>query len=222
MNRIFTIMLVISICLVSFVSCTRRSNDEVEDGPIDQIVEVGSDTQESNETEDCSDEVVEDQVVEDFPSDLDEEDSEEVPEIEDIVPTPIDLPEPYWYDLSHDEEIELLKISWAEAGNQDIEGKVLIMLVVMNRVKDPYFPDNVHDVIYQKYRGNYQFSTIPNGSFQSAPEDNEECLAALEMLKSNYDSSQGATYFESTKSYNSWHYRNLTFLFEHGDHWFYK
>lgn len=43
----------------------------------------------------------------------------------------------------------LAKIAMAEAGNQDTEGKALVMLVVLNRAwGDNEFPDTVEDVIY--------------------------------------------------------------------------
>ena len=38
----------------------------------------------------------------------------------------------------------------AEAGNQDIWGKRMVADVVMNRVRDPRFPDTVEEVIFQK------------------------------------------------------------------------
>lgn len=37
----------------------------------------------------------------------------------------------------------------------------------------------------------------------------------------DWDESHGATYFES-KSDSTWHSENLTFLFKHGKHYFYK
>lgn len=54
-------------------------------------------------------------------------------------------------------DIELLaKVVEAEAGNQGIEGKRLVTDVILNRVDSDIFPDNIHDVIYQKN----QFSVV--------------------------------------------------------------
>lgn len=53
-------------------------------------------------------------------------------------------------ELDIDEAQLLMKLAWSEAGNQGIEGQLVIMNVVMNRVADENFPDTVKEVIYQK------------------------------------------------------------------------
>lgn len=133
-------------------------------------------------------------------------DSEEIDEVE------------YVINLTKKEQNMLLKLAFAEAGNQDVNGKALVMLVVLNRVESDKFPDNIYDVIHAKN----QFSVVASGAYANATKSDQGCLEALELVMSGYDISEGATYFESIKSYDSWHYRNLEFLFEHGDHWFYK
>lgn len=58
------------------------------------------------------------------------------------------------------EEIELLaKTVYAEAGNQDLKGKQLVVDTVLNRVddEDGYFPNSIEEVIKQKN----QFETWP-------------------------------------------------------------
>lgn len=115
------------------------------------------------------------------------------------------------------EDAELLcKIAMAEAGNQDTEGKALVMLVVLNRVwGDNEFPDTIRDVIYQPR----QFSPVLEGKFEGVVPD-KDCWDALELVEAGWDESQGALYFES-KSDSTWHEDNLEFLFKHGDHYFY-
>ena len=44
----------------------------------------------------------------------------------------------------------LVRIAMAEAGNQDVEGKALVMMVVLNRMLSDEFPDTIEDVIMQK------------------------------------------------------------------------
>lgn len=125
----------------------------------------------------------------------------------------------YVYTFTPEEDRALLKLAFAEAGNQDVDGKVLVMLVVLNRMaSDEFSYDSIMEVIYAEN----QFSVIWNGMYDVATDCDPGCLEALELVKQGYDISQGATYFESMKSYDSWHYRNLNFLFEHGDHWFYN
>ncbi|MBQ9437649.1 MAG: cell wall hydrolase [Lachnospiraceae bacterium] len=110
----------------------------------------------------------------------------------------------------------LMKVAMAEAEGETVEGKALVMLVVLNRVADPGFPDTVDGVIMQEK----QFATVANGSYQSAEPDSG-CKEALELVNSGWDESEGAEYFESCKN-DSWHSRNRTLLFEFGGHRFYK
>lgn len=110
----------------------------------------------------------------------------------------------------------LAKIAMAEAGNQDTEGKALVMLVVLNRAwGDNEFPDTVEDVIYD----DGQFSPVLEGKFEQII-PNKDCWDALEMVMQGWDESEGALYFES-KSSSTWHEDNLKFLFKHQDHYFY-
>lgn len=120
-------------------------------------------------------------------------------------------------DWSADDSYLLAKLAMAEAESEDTEGKALVILVVLNRVWDDDFPDSIEDVIYQKG----QFSPIANGRFDKVEPD-EDCYKALEMVQiDKWDESNGATYFES-KSDSTWHSEHLEFLFQHGNHYFYK
>ena len=116
-----------------------------------------------------------------------------------------------------DSDGEVLKrIAMAEAGGETVEGKALVMRVVLNRKDDPVFPDTVEGVVMQEG----QFSTIPNGSYRKCSPD-EGCDEALKLVKTGWDESKGAVYFESCKN-ESWQSRNCSFLFEYGGHKFYK
>lgn len=110
----------------------------------------------------------------------------------------------------------LAKIAMAEAEGEDTEGKALVMLVVLNRVKADGFPDSVEDVIYQAR----QFSPVASGKFDRVEPD-ADCWQALSMIElDGWDESMGATYFES-ESESTWHEEHLEFLFQHGNHYFY-
>ena len=120
-------------------------------------------------------------------------------------------------DWDSDDAYRLAKIAMAEAESEDTEGKALVMLVVLNRVWSDEFPDTIEDVIFQKG----QFSPIGNGRYDEVEPD-EDCYRALQLIQTEgWDESCGATYFES-KSDSTWHSENLTFLFKHGKHYFYK
>ena len=117
-------------------------------------------------------------------------------------------------EVSEDEYL-LAKIAMAEAEGEDTEGKALVICVVLNRAASDDFPDTIEEVIYQEG----QFASV--GSRWDVEPD-EDCYAALDMVLAGWDESQGALYFESTDSESSWHRDNLTYLFEHGGHIFYR
>ena len=69
----------------------------------------------------------------------------------------------------------LLGIAQAEAGNQGPDGMWLVMSVGLNRVNNPEFPDNIHDVIYAEN----QFYAEGIGKTEISPECHE-ALARIE------------------------------------------
>ena len=122
-------------------------------------------------------------------------------------------------EISEDDYL-LAKIAMAEAEGESLEGKALVIMVVLNRLEDKYFPNTVEEIIFQHNGDIYQFSPIADGRFYKV-EPNDECWEALAMVKSGWDESQGALYFEACKG-ETWHSRNLELLFEEGRHQFYK
>lgn len=75
----------------------------------------------------------------------------------------------------------------AEAGNQDLTGKRLVVDVVLNRVDDPRFPNTIEGVIYEEG----QFEPMTNGAFEEAMWTiTPDCFKAVEMewnQRLNYD-----------------------------------
>lgn len=116
----------------------------------------------------------------------------------------------------------LEKIAMAEAEGEGIEGKALVMLVVLNRVWSDRFPDTIEEVIYQRTgSGGWQFSPMREGGRWYTTEPDQECREALELIQiEKWDESHGALYFESTGK-SDWHRKNLKFLFQYGNHYFY-
>jgi hypothetical protein len=53
-------------------------------------------------------------------------------------------------------------------------------------------------------------------------EPDEDCSAALSLVESGWDESQGATFFEADATDETWHAKHLRTLFTHGAHTFYK
>ena len=118
--------------------------------------------------------------------------------------------------ITKSEEQMLLKLAMAEAGGGDLEGKALVMRVVLNRVIDPAFPSTVEGVICQSG----QFSPLSDGRYYDMVPD-EQCYIALSMVQGGWDESHGATYFRTNSDTPTWHSEALTTLFTHGNHTFY-
>ena len=132
---------------------------------------------------------------------------------------------PYVIDLSKKEIGMLERIVQAEAGGEDMVGKILIVNVILNRIADENFPNNVEDVIFQNKNGEYQFSPVDDKSYWSVDISDNTEEAVIRALEGE-DYSEGALYFVARKrtktSSARWFDENLKWLFKHGGHEFYK
>lgn len=120
-------------------------------------------------------------------------------------------------DWDADESYLLVKIAMAEAESESTEGKAMVILVVLNRVFSPGFPDTIEEVIFQ----DGQFSPIKSGRWD-AVEPDTDCWAALDLVYAGWDESEGALYFEAEWNENTWHKDNLKFIKKIGKQNFYK
>lgn len=123
-------------------------------------------------------------------------------------------------------ELEVLcRIVEAEAGTEDEEGKLLVANVVLNRMDSGGFPDTVTEVVFQRSQGVTQFSPVSNGSYFCV-EISRETYAAVQRALEGENISEGALYFAARKYADSdrmrWFDENLTFLFKHGGHEFFR
>ena len=126
--------------------------------------------------------------------------------------------------ITQSEYEELLRIVEAEAGGEDIIGKMLVANVVVNRVESDAFPDNFHDVIFQTDGKVAQFSPISDGRFYTVTVS-AETIEAVNRVLQGEDNSRGALYFAARKSANKenmmWFDENLQKLFAYGGHEFF-
>lgn len=128
----------------------------------------------------------------------------------------------YVIDFSEEDYEVLCRIVEAEAGDQDEKGRILVANVILNRVRDGEFPDNITDVVFQKSKKTYQFSpTRPGGRYYTVTVS-DLTVECVERALRGEDYSEGALYFAMKTSSKSWFNRSLEFLFRHGDHYFYK
>lgn len=120
----------------------------------------------------------------------------------------------------------LAKIAMAEAEGEGVEGKAMVIMVVLNRVWAEGFPDSIKDVIfdYNEQKDIYQFSPVMPGGRWWTTEPDEECYEALRIIMvKKWDESEGALYFETTyNGEDTWHSENLEYIKTVGNHNFYK
>lgn len=84
-----------------------------------------------------------------------------------------ELEEEVYYD-----SLELLAVCVeAEAGNQDLDGKRMVVDVIMNRVDHPDWPDTIEEVITQPR----EFSSYWDGGMDKVWEPSEETFRAVQM-----------------------------------------
>lgn len=124
------------------------------------------------------------------------------------------------------EDVKMLeRITQAEASGEDIKGKILVVNVILNRVASDEFPNTVKKVIFQSKGGDYQFSPVKSGKYWKV-KISEEAKKAVQKALAGEDYSGGALYFMARKHARSksakWFDENLTRLFAHGGHEFFK
>ncbi len=126
--------------------------------------------------------------------------------------------------VTQSEYDNLLHMVEAEAGGEDIVGKMLVANVILNRVENDKFPDTINEVIFQSENGVTQFSPVSDGRFYSVTVSAETIQAVNRVLQGE-DNSQGALYFAARKAADEnnmrWFDENLERLFAYGGHEFF-
>ena len=126
--------------------------------------------------------------------------------------------------MSDEDYDTLLHIVEAEAGTEDVKGRILVANVIMNRVKNEEFPDTVTEVVWERTNGVPQFSPTYDGRISEVTVSKETKEAVRQVLK-GVDYSEGALFFiqksEAEKHNVSWFEKDLKKLFKYGVHEFY-
>ena len=122
---------------------------------------------------------------------------------------------------SNNEVAILERIVEAEATGGDVKSKILVANVILNRVNNSIFPNTIEGVVFQKG----QFSPIRDGRYYSVSITSSTKEAVSRALQGeNY--SDGALYFAARKAASQknmrWFDNNLTYLFSHGGHEYFR
>lgn len=115
-------------------------------------------------------------------------------------------------------EMELIaQLVEAEAGNQDLEGKRLVVDVILNRLDDGRFGGSVEEIIF----ADHQFSVTKNGAFEKAAynmKDSDYEAVRLEYGKARSERLDGDVLYFNCGDYVSGTYK----LYKCGGHYFSK
>ena len=127
--------------------------------------------------------------------------------------------------LITEEDLEVLhRIVEAEATYEDVEGRMLVANVILNRVKSKGFPNTVTEVVFQNNGEVYQFAPIKDKRYWKV-NISDKTKEAVQRVIAGEDLSQGAMFFAARKLANpdamSWFDTDLKFLFRHGVHEFF-
>lgn len=127
--------------------------------------------------------------------------------------------------LMSDEDYQnLLQIVEAEAGTEDLKGRILVANVIINRVNYSEFPNTISEVIWEYNNGVAQFSPVSDGRISEVTPSDDTKEAVKQVLE-GADYSEGALFFiqksAAEKSNIEWFDKNLKKLFQHGVHEFY-
>ncbi len=111
----------------------------------------------------------------------------------------------------------LAQIISAEAAGESFEGQVAVGAVILNRIPDPRFPNNLWDVIYEPW----QFEPVQNGTINLPP--TASAIRAAEGALSGWDPVDGAVYFcNPATAQSTAFFRTLTYICRIGNHVFYR
>jgi len=116
-----------------------------------------------------------------------------------------------------EERYLLAQLINAEAAGEIFEGKVAVGAVVLNRIRDPRFPNTITDVIYEPW----QFEPVLNGTLYLPP--SADSIRAADAALSGWDPVYGAVYFCNPATAQSTEFfKTLTYVCRIGNHVFYK
>ncbi len=120
-----------------------------------------------------------------------------------------------------EEVLWLSRIIYAEAGIEPFLGQIAVGNVVLNRVRSPYFPNTVYEVIFDHSFGVAQFSPTENGTVYCVP--SAEAVIAAKICLEGYTVSDKILYFINAALARSlWVPQNCEYVMTIQSHDFYS
>ena len=127
-----------------------------------------------------------------------------------------------------EEELDLLaRLIYSEGGIESYDTQLKIGSVVMNRVDDPYFPNTIREVIYQKNQFSVTFTKLDGVIMIDRPADEEAKKAALEILTYGsvlppkvqvfYEKSITTGWIASRETYGTFDHTTFAYIYPKGE-----
>lgn len=123
--------------------------------------------------------------------------------------------------LDRDSLYWLARIVYAEAGSETYKGQVAVANVILNRVRSSNFPDTVHGVIFEYYKGIPQFSPVADGTIYNTP-SNTAMQAAQDAVNGYLPVGDALYFFNPAKAAGSWIVNTRQYVTTIGGHAFYR
>ena len=119
-----------------------------------------------------------------------------------------------------DEVYWLSKIINAKSRGESLSGKIAVGNVVLNRVRDPQYPNTIYGVIFDRTYG-VQFSPTADGSINLEPD--EASIIAAKLCLEGYTVSDSILFFINSRiATDMWVSNNRTLTVSIGRHDFYS
>ena len=119
------------------------------------------------------------------------------------------------------EDLDLFaRLVHAEAEGETFEGQVAVAATVLNRVKDPRYPDTLREVILQVWNGYYQYSPVLDGRINCRA--GESAYRAVRAALRGIDPCKGATGFYNPAATDDRWVRSRTVTVTIGNHVFFR
>ncbi len=107
------------------------------------------------------------------------------------------------YNLSQSNIDLLARLVTAESAGEPFEGQVAVAASILNRLKDPRYPNTIPGIVYQIDNGLYQYSPVLDGSINNPA--SASSYQAVNSALSGWDPSKGANgFYNPAKTTSKW------------------
>lgn len=121
------------------------------------------------------------------------------------------------------EQIQCLQEAiYFEARSESMAGQIAVGNVVMNRVHDARWPNNVCDVVHQPWQFSYYYDGKPEVFKDMKAKQKAGVVAEMVFYSMTLDITENSLYYHSTKIIPNWDYSKIELVTTIDNHVFWK